>query len=215
MAKILFINPIVREDDDPKHVPMGMAQLASIAIRDGHEAQIYDHNAWRQSDEQVIKVLSSDKWDLIALGGITFITAVIMSPGGYIADRVNRRMLMIAGTTVLAVCLSAITWTSGFWALAFVCGMIGLTQGFYMPAGYALMVEQGRKMGMGATLGLYSTSLTFGLGVGPLVSGILVDELGLRTAFFISGLLALIASGAVRGENLKGTCKGEDKIAAR
>ena len=71
MAKILFINPVVREDDDPKHVPMGMAQLASIAIRDGHEVQIYDHNAWRQSDEQVAKVLSSDKWDLIAIGGIT------------------------------------------------------------------------------------------------------------------------------------------------
>ena len=42
-----------------------------------------------------------------------------------------------------------------------------------------------------------------------------MDELGLRTAFFISGLLALIASGTVRGANLKGTCKGEDKIAAR
>ena len=71
MAKILFINPMVREDDDPKHVPMGMAQLASIAIRDGHEVQIYDHNAWRQSDEQIVEVLSSDKWDLIAIGGIT------------------------------------------------------------------------------------------------------------------------------------------------
>ena len=122
----------------------------------------------------------------IALGGVTFFTAVIMSPGGYIADRVNRWILMAVGTIVLAVCLSAITLTSGFWGLASVCGLIGLTQGFYMPAGYALMVEQGR-----------------------------VDELGLRTAFFISGLLALIASGAVRGENLKGTCKGEDKIAAR
>ena len=30
MAKVLFINPMVREEDDPKHVPMGMAQLAAI-----------------------------------------------------------------------------------------------------------------------------------------------------------------------------------------
>lgn len=170
--------------------------------------------AWAFVPLYAVSSLGLSTYDAgIALGGITFITAVIMSPGGYIADRVNRRMLMIAGTTVLAVCLSAITWTSGFWALAFVCGMIGLTQGFYMPAGYALMVEQGRKMGMGATLGLYSTSLTFGLGVGPLVSGVLVDELGLRVAFVISGLLALIASGVVGGPFSRGRWQEEGKVA--
>ena len=71
MAKILFINPLVREEDDPKHVPMGMAQLAAISINNGHYVQVYDHNAWREKEEQVIKVLRSDAWDLIALGGIT------------------------------------------------------------------------------------------------------------------------------------------------
>ena len=29
MAKVLFINPIVREEEEPKHVPMGIAQLAN------------------------------------------------------------------------------------------------------------------------------------------------------------------------------------------
>ena len=33
MAKVLFINPMVREEEDPKHVPMGMAQLAAIALK--------------------------------------------------------------------------------------------------------------------------------------------------------------------------------------
>ena len=37
MAKILFINPIVREEEAPKHVPMGMAQLSAIAINLGHK----------------------------------------------------------------------------------------------------------------------------------------------------------------------------------
>ena len=56
MAKVLFINPIVREEEDPKHVPMGMAQLASIIIKQGHDVQVYDHNAWRASDEQIQEV---------------------------------------------------------------------------------------------------------------------------------------------------------------
>ena len=37
---------MVREEEDPKHVPMGMAQLAAISIKKGHQIQIYDHNAW-------------------------------------------------------------------------------------------------------------------------------------------------------------------------
>ena len=37
MAKVLFINPIVREEEAPKHVPMGMAQLSAIAINLGQD----------------------------------------------------------------------------------------------------------------------------------------------------------------------------------
>ena len=47
MAKVLFVNPVVREDDVPRHVPYGIALLASIVEREGHQIQVYDANAWR------------------------------------------------------------------------------------------------------------------------------------------------------------------------
>lgn len=71
MAKVLFINPTVREEEEPKHIPMGIAQLAAIAIKEGHQVQIYDQNAWRQDDDIVRQVLLSDNWDMIGVGGIT------------------------------------------------------------------------------------------------------------------------------------------------
>jgi anaerobic magnesium-protoporphyrin IX monomethyl ester cyclase len=71
MAKVLFINPLIREEDDPRHVPYGMALLASIAIREGHLVQVFDANAWRTSDAVLGQVLKADRWDVIALGGIT------------------------------------------------------------------------------------------------------------------------------------------------
>src|SRR4030095_14577202 len=71
MAKLLFINPLMREEDDPRHVPYGMALLAAIAVRDGHQVQVYDHNAWRASDSVITQVLEADQWDVVALGGIT------------------------------------------------------------------------------------------------------------------------------------------------
>src|SRR6267142_2771419 len=71
MAKILFVNPVIREEDDPRHVPYGEALLAAIAIREGHQVQVFDANAWRTSDAVVAQVLRADRWDVIAIGGIT------------------------------------------------------------------------------------------------------------------------------------------------
>src|SRR2546425_6428537 len=71
MAKVLFITRVIREEDAPRHVPYGMALLASIAIREGHLVQVFDANAWRASDAVLTQVLKADRWDVIALGGIT------------------------------------------------------------------------------------------------------------------------------------------------
>lgn len=71
MAKILMINPIVREEDDPKHIPYGLAMLAAIALDKGHLVQLYDENAWRKGLQVIEQVCAADDWDVIAIGGLT------------------------------------------------------------------------------------------------------------------------------------------------
>lgn len=71
MAKILFINPVVREEDVPRHVPYGIALLAAIIMEKGHQVQIYDENAWRLGPDTLHQVCRADDWDIIAYGGIT------------------------------------------------------------------------------------------------------------------------------------------------
>lgn len=71
MAKVLFINPVVREEDNPMHIPYGIALLAAIAMQRGHQVQVYDHNAWRLGDEVWEKILFADDWDMIGIGGLT------------------------------------------------------------------------------------------------------------------------------------------------
>jgi radical SAM superfamily enzyme YgiQ (UPF0313 family) len=71
MARVLFVNPVIREEDVPRHVPYGMALLARIAMDAGHLVQVYDANAWRAADGVLAQVLRADRWDVIALGGIT------------------------------------------------------------------------------------------------------------------------------------------------
>lgn len=71
MAKILFVNPVVREEDVPRHIPYGMALLAAIAVQKGHLVQVYDANAWRKGFAVLPDVYRADDWDIIAIGGLT------------------------------------------------------------------------------------------------------------------------------------------------
>jgi anaerobic magnesium-protoporphyrin IX monomethyl ester cyclase len=71
MAKILFVNPVVRAEDEPRHVPYGISILAALAIREGHQVQVYDHNGWRLEESTLKDVMLADKWDIVAAGGIT------------------------------------------------------------------------------------------------------------------------------------------------
>jgi radical SAM superfamily enzyme YgiQ (UPF0313 family) len=68
---VLFINPVIREEDDPRHVPYGMALLAAIVMQAGHLVQVFDANAWRAGDSVLAQVLRADRWDVVATGGIT------------------------------------------------------------------------------------------------------------------------------------------------
>lgn len=71
MAKVLFINPVVRQEQDPEHVPYGMALLAAIIGQRGHRYQVFDANAWRPSDNILQEVIEADAWDVIGVGGIS------------------------------------------------------------------------------------------------------------------------------------------------
>lgn len=70
MAKILLINPVVREEDKPKHIPYGIALLASLAMEHHHLVQIYDANAWRKGLDVIKQVCAADDWDVIGIGGL-------------------------------------------------------------------------------------------------------------------------------------------------
>ena len=100
MAKVLFINPVIREEDDPKHVPYGMALLASIANRDGHEIQVFDTNAWRPTDDILKEALEADQWDVIATGGITTAYGYIKKTVAA-ARRYSPKSLIIVGGGLL------------------------------------------------------------------------------------------------------------------
>jgi anaerobic magnesium-protoporphyrin IX monomethyl ester cyclase len=96
MAKILFVNPVIRENDNPGHVPYGLAQLASIAVKAGHLVQVLDANAYRPTDEELFEALGADTWDVVAVGGLITSYGYIKKVVRY-AREVSSEALIIAG----------------------------------------------------------------------------------------------------------------------
>jgi len=110
MAKILFINPVVREEDVPRHIPYGIALLAAIARDEGHQVQVYDANAWRKGFDVVQQVLAADNWDVVAVGGLTttynFIKEVCRLAGIHAKDS----FLMAGGGFLTSMPREIMTW---------------------------------------------------------------------------------------------------------
>ena len=110
MAKILFINPVVREEDVPRHVPYGIALLAAICIERGHLVQVYDENAWRKGPEVLGQVFQADDWDVIGLGGITTayssIKAIIKQARGNCPDST----IVLGGGILTSLPREMMTW---------------------------------------------------------------------------------------------------------
>lgn len=94
--KILFINPVIRVDDKPRHIPYGMAQLAAICKNKKYKIQVLDANAWRSNDNQLCDVLKLDSWDVIATGGLVTTYGYIKKCVQY-ARKLCPQALIIAG----------------------------------------------------------------------------------------------------------------------
>lgn len=95
-TKILFINPVIRSGDEPRHIPYGMAQLVAIARDKKYKIQVFDANAWRPLDKQLCEILALDNWGIIAIGGLVTTYGYIKKCVRY-AKKICPEALIIAG----------------------------------------------------------------------------------------------------------------------
>ncbi|WP_054772562.1 B12-binding domain-containing radical SAM protein [Methylogaea oryzae] len=110
MAKVLFINPVVREEDVPRHIPYGIALLAAIAQRDGHLVQVYDANAWRQGWDVLEQVCDADDWDVVAIGGLTTTYRYIKKACRIIRAKLPKVRLVAGGGFFTSMPLEIMEW---------------------------------------------------------------------------------------------------------
>lgn len=110
MSKVLFINPVVRQEDVPRHVPYGIALLSAIAMERGHQVQVYDANGWRLGNEVLRQVLQADDWEVIAFGGITTAFKSIKEVAAIAREECPEAVLVLGGGVLTSLPREMMTW---------------------------------------------------------------------------------------------------------
>ena len=122
------------------------------------------------------------------------VTSLLQVYGGNIADRFNRRILVVIGGLTNITFFALIPLGGSFWPLLVICALGGLGGAISMPAASALVVEEGRKFGMGSTIAVFSMAMSIGMAIGPIVSGVIADFINLHTVFYFGAAMGLIGT---------------------
>lgn len=130
---------------------------------------------------------------LLAVNTLTISIPQIFS--GKIADRFNRRGLVIAGCAVNLLFLALIPWAQNLWQLLVLCLFVGLGAALAMPAASAMTVEEGRTYGMGSAMGVFTMAMSIGMAVGPLLSGVIADTVDVNSVFYLGAVMVLLGTG--------------------
>jgi MFS family permease len=110
-------------------------------------------------------------------------------PAGWIADRWSRRGMMavfffgIGAASVLA------GLAQDAWQLGAALALIGVFAAIYHPVGIAMLTIGSPRLGW--TLGVNGVWGNLGLGVAALVTGLIVQHVGWRSAFVLPGAVAI------------------------
>lgn len=110
--------------------------------------------------------------------------------GGFIADRVNRKWLIIGSLGVWSGVTLLMGQTHDFQQLYGLRAIMGLSEAFYMPAGLALIADFHRGPTRSLAVGVHLSGVYMGQALGG-VGGWVAQEVSWRTAFVGCGVLGV------------------------
>jgi MFS family permease len=167
---------------------------------------------WMQSVAQAWLVyrLTGSSLLLGAAGFSSQIPVFLVAPiGGIVADRYNRRRVVIATQTasmILAGILAALTLTGAVqvWEIFVLAALLGVVNAFDIPGRQAFLVDMVGKEDLMNAIALNSSMFNGARIIGPAIAGILVARIGEGWCFFgnavsyiavIAGLLLMRIEG--------------------
>ncbi len=115
---------------------------------------------------------------------------------GRLADRFNKRRVVILGSIGIIISALVIPQAFGFWSLLFLLAIAIIGDATAVPSASALVIAEGRKYGMGTSMAMFNMGLGVGMVVGPILAGLAADLWGVESAFYFMAVVMLVSTVA-------------------
>lgn len=159
---------------------------------------------WMQMTAQawLVLTLTHSATALGAIIALQTLPVLLLTPyGGVLADRMNKRRVMIAlqsamGIQALILGVLTVTGAVRVWEIGVLAVMLGLNNAFENPSRQSFMIEMVGPENLRNAVSLNSVLVNVARSVGPAVAGLLIAGVGVGVCFLINAasFVAVIAS---------------------
>ena len=129
--------------------------------------------------------------------GIIF-TGVLQPYFGNVADKLskyNMLLQIIIGSFIGTIALFMVPLCDDFITLLLANVFIGLGAAISMPVVADIAVVIGKKAGeIGSWMGIFNTTISLGIIIAPLMSGVVMDYSGINSVFYYTGIVSLLCT---------------------
>jgi len=138
--------------------------------------------------------LSDTQLGLLTGFAFALFYATLGIPIARLADKGNRRNLIAGALTIWSAMTAVSSLAQNFWQLLGLSALGGLGGAISMAAASALVVEEGKKFGMGATIAMFFVAMSIGMIVGPLLGGVIADTVSINSVFYFAAGASLLGT---------------------
>jgi DHA1 family multidrug resistance protein-like MFS transporter len=188
--------------------PKQIAPLRQVVSSDAVKAMLsyfITRGIWRQSFNAfyplyAVVAFSVDEASVgLVLSTYMFAEGLLQIPFGLLADRFPRIRQIVVGSTFAPLVLLAVPYVGSTWAVALLTFAMGAFSALGRASLVAIRTELGRTHGMATLAGLQGSAFAVGQALGPLMSGAVVDLIGLVAVFPFGSAVGCVGTVLVLG----------------
>jgi MFS family permease len=138
--------------------------------------------------------LSNTQIGLLYGASFSFIYAFWGIPMGWLADRVNRKGLLLISLVLWSLATFATGWATSVLALLSLRIALAIFESAASPVSYSLITDLFDQKEWGKRISIYASGIFIGIGASFLLGGSLAEWFSWRDAFIYAGYIGLIVA---------------------
>ncbi|AYD89867.1 MFS transporter [Actinomyces lilanjuaniae] len=150
--------------------------------------------------EPVLPVhLNTSALNIGLLFALASLAGIVANPAvGYYVGKVSSRLLTASGLLFITIALFIVGFANELWQTSVGMIFLGLSSAFLLAPATTLIADQGYKAKpstLGGSFALYNLAYASGLAIGPLLTGLGVQQLGFSMALVVAAVVLALLGG--------------------